>query len=74
MAISSLVAAGLYVLRLILYVPKALGLGYYRIAEILVFGYTIALLGFILFAYLCRTLANLVKNAANLQEENELTI
>lgn len=73
MAISSFVAAGVYVLRMFISVPKALGFGYHRVAEILALGYTIGLLIFIQIAYLCRTLANLVKKSAAITECHEKT-
>ena len=70
----SIATAILYLARLLIYVPRCIGAGYTRVAELLAWGYTLGILVFLMFAYLCRTLARLVKNAANLQEENDLTI
>lgn len=74
MAWTSLAACVLYVIKMIVFVTRFMGAGYVRVAEVLAWGYTIALVVFLSFAYLCRSLAKLIFNAYEVQTENDLTI
>ncbi len=74
MAWTAVAAAILYLIKMIVFVSRFVGAGYVRVAEVLAWGYTIALFGFLLFAYLCRSLAKLIFNAYEVQTENDLTI
>ena len=74
MAWTSLAAFALYVIKMIVFVTRFMGAGYARVAEVLAWGYTIALVVFLSFAYLCRSLAKLIFNAYEVQSENDLTI
>ena len=74
MAWTAVATAILYVIKLVVYITRFVGAGYTRVAEVLAWGYTIAIIAFLLFAYLCRSLAKLIFNAYEVQTENDLTI
>ena len=74
MAWASVATAVLYIIKMIVFVARFLEADYPRIAEVLALGYTIAIIMFLLFAYLCRSLSKLVFNAYEMQTENDLTI
>ncbi len=74
MAWTAVATSVLYVIKLIVFVARFVGAGYTRVAEVLAWGYTIAIIVFLLFAYLCRSLAKLIFNAYEVQTENDLTI
>lgn len=74
MAWVSLGAAAVYAVKIALYVTRCVSAGSTRAAAILAVIYGSVIVVFLIFAFLCGSLAKLVYNAYEVKLENELTI